>query len=160
MSLKQFEMSFSEAIKNQVEEVLKEYQTYDEINTEYEDEGVIMKADVEKLELDEALPKIRVYFDRSYSWSKADTETGKRVIATVKTKYADAGLCKLELLYFDDIVTSNSHDYALGNGCTHAWPKILDDIQSSGADNVVIMTDNDMNNDASNGRTVGVNGCV
>lgn len=67
MSLKEFELTFTEAIKNQVEEVLKEYQTYDEINTEYEDEDVIMKADVNKLELDEAVPRIRVYFDQSGS---------------------------------------------------------------------------------------------
>lgn len=67
MSLSQFEISFSEAIKNQVDEVLKEFQTYDEINTEYEDEGIIMKADIEKLDLDEAIPRICVYFDQSGS---------------------------------------------------------------------------------------------
>ena len=160
MSLSQFEISFSEAIKNQVDEVLKEFQTYDEINTEYEDEGIIMKADIEKLDLDEAIPRICVYFDQSGSWNSADIETGKSVIATVKKKYVDTGLCKLDLWYFDDIVTNNAHDYRLGEGGTGAWREILKNIQATNADNVVILTDSDMQYSAINGPTIGVNGCV
>lgn len=163
MSLKDFEMSFTEAIKNQVEEVLREYQTYDEINTEYEDEDIIMKADVERLELEESIPKIRIYVDQSYSFGAADVKTAKSIVATVQKKYVDTDpkLCELEILYFDNYVVTNSNDSSLGRGGTHAWPYILDDIQASGATNVMIITDSDMNErGAERSRTVAVNGCV
>jgi hypothetical protein len=47
--------------------IRQEYQTYDEINAEYESEDVIMRADVVKELPNEAIPIIDVYFDVSGS---------------------------------------------------------------------------------------------
>ncbi len=65
--IREFSINFYNAIKSQIDLVYQTYATYDEINPEYEDEDIIMKTDVEKQELDEALPVVDVYFDRSSS---------------------------------------------------------------------------------------------
>jgi hypothetical protein len=64
-SLRDFEMNFYSAINNQVEDIRMEYQSYDEINAEYESEDAIMKADLVKEIPNEAKPIIEVFFDQS-----------------------------------------------------------------------------------------------
>lgn len=123
---------------------MQEYQSYDEINPEYEDENIIMKADVQRMIPDEVIPSVAVFFDQSSSWSDSDIKKGEQAIATVKQKYVDTGLCKLDLFYFSDIVVTNRNSSALRNGTT-AWPDIIRTIASNDPKNVIIMTDSDMN---------------
>jgi hypothetical protein len=66
-SLDDFIVDFEAAIKYQVDEVLADYQTYDEIDPETEGEDVIYKATVQRSELAQVLPIIDIYFDRSGS---------------------------------------------------------------------------------------------
>lgn len=47
--------------------VRQEYQSYEEINPEYESEDIIMKADIIRDLPEEAIPIIDVYFDVSAS---------------------------------------------------------------------------------------------
>jgi hypothetical protein len=159
-SLRDFEMNFYSAINNQVEDIRVEYQSYDEINTEYESEDAIMKADIVKELPSEAKPIIEVFFDQSGSWDKRDVQVGRKAIKSIKT-FEDMGEIVLMLRFFDDIVTADEDDPRLGRGSTDAWPEILQEIKASGAKNVVIMTDHDMNWDAVRCKqTCRVEGCV
>jgi hypothetical protein len=66
-TLEEFKLNFYNAIKHQVEMVTQEYQSYNEINAEYESEDVIMKADLTQEVPEEAIPIVDVYFDVSGS---------------------------------------------------------------------------------------------
>ena len=98
--------------------VMQDYLTYDEINPEYELEDVIMKAEVQRMMPDEAIPTIAVFFDKSGSCSSA-IPTLNNAIASVKKKYVDTGMCKLDLYYFGDRVAYNDA-YAYVGGSTRA----------------------------------------
>jgi hypothetical protein len=142
--LEDFQMDFYAAIHNQVETIKQEYQTYDEINTEYESEDVIMKADAEKELPAEAKPIIDVYFDVSGSWEESDIKIGEAAIASVKV-FEDQGDIVLNVFYFSDDVDNVSMQHCrdtYGYG-THGWPKILQNIKATDAKNVLIMTDDD-----------------
>ena len=97
--IKDFELDFEGCIRDQVELVSQDYLTYDEINPEYELEDIIMKAEVPRMIPDEAIPTIAVFFDKSGSCVDA-IPTLNNAIATVKKKYVDTGMCKLDLYYF------------------------------------------------------------
>lgn len=163
-TLDEFKLNFYNAIKHQVEMVIQEYQSYNEINAEYESEDVIMKADLTQEIPEEVIPIVDVYFDVSGSWYPEDIEIGKQAIATVK-EFEDAGEIKLNILYFGDEVSSE-YEVAHENGRagTRAWRKILQNIKATGAQNVMIMTDDDMNEwgsyGAMGGPTCRVDGCV
>ena len=156
--IKDFEIDFEGCIRDQVEMVMQDYLTYDEINPEYELEDVIMKAEVQRMMPDEAIPTIAVFFDKSGSCSSA-IPTLNNAIATVKKKYVDTGMCKLDLYYFGDRVAYNDANAYVG-GSTMAWPHIIDTIRQGDYNNVIVMSDRDIGNQNNNGESYTVTGCV
>lgn len=86
------------------------------------------------------VPLVQFYYDRSGSWDDArKQEVGKRGVATLQ-KYVQEGQLKVETYYFDtDVYTS---DVGLGGGT--AGQPILDHIMKTKPDNVVIITDSDI----------------
>lgn len=159
-SLEDFKLNFYSAINNQVEILRQELQTYDEINNEYESENIIMKADVMKEVEDEAIPSVDVYFDVSGSWGEEEIKIGQKAVASVKA-FEDAGELKMNIFYFSNGVgtTMDGTRAQYGTG-THAWSDILQNIKVTGAKNVLIMTDGDMNWQASTQGSLKVEGCV
>lgn len=135
-----------------------EDQTYDEINTEYEGEDIIYKADVTKQELSENLPIINVYFDQSGSWDEDDIAIGMRAVSSIQ-QFADQGEIELHLWYFSNHVHADIAA-ARSEGGTSAWYEILENIEATHANNVVIMTDHDMEDQALRSRTIKVDGYV
>lgn len=166
-TLKDFEMDFYSAINNQIEMIRQEYQSYDEINTEYESEDVVMKADLVKELPAEAIPIVDVYFDVSGSWEEKHIKVGESAIASVKV-FEDQGDLKLNIFYFSDGVdnVSMEHCRAMYGKGTYAWPDILQNIKATGAKNVLIMSDGDIErlNDTGYGAkengSLRVEGCV
>ena len=156
--IKDFELDFEGCIRDQVEMVMQDYLTYDEINPEYELEDVIMKAEVQRMMPDEAIPTIAVFFDKSGSCYRA-IPTLNNAIATVKKKYVDTGMCKLDLYYFGDRVAYDDA-YAYVGGSTRAWPHIIDTIKQGDYNNVIVMSDDDIENQNNNGESYTVTGCV
>ena len=156
--IKDFELDFEGCIRDQVEMVMQDYLTYDEINPEYELEDVIMKAEVQRMMPDEAIPTIAVFFDKSGSCAEA-IPTLNNAIATVKKKYVDTGMCKLDLYYFGDIVAYNDANARVG-GSTMAWPHIIETIKQGDYNNVIVMSDDDIENQNNNGESYTVTGCV
>jgi hypothetical protein len=103
-----------------------------------------MKADLTQEIPEEVIPVIDIYFDVSGSWEKEDIDIGKKAVATVK-EFEDAGEIKLNIFYFGDDVSSDyetAHKY--GNAGTTAWRKILQNIKATGAQNILVMTDGDI----------------
>ena len=144
-TLKDFEMDFYSAINNQIEMVRQEYQSYDEINTEYESEDVVMKADLVKELPAEAIPIVDVYFDVSGSWEDKHIKVGEAAIASVKV-FEDQGDLVLNIFYFSNGVdnVSMEHCRALYGKGTCGWPDILQNIKATGAKNVLIISDGDI----------------
>lgn len=161
-TLDEFKINFYNAIKHQVEMVIQEYQSYNEINAEYESEDVIMKADLTQEIPEEVIPVIDIYFDVSGSWDSEDIDIGKKAIATVK-EFEDAGEIKLNIFYFSNGVsnTFESTRALYGTG-THGWREVLKNIKATEAQNVMIMTDDDIEDigNAKSGPTLKVDGCV
>ena len=161
-TLDEFKINFYNAIKHQVEMVIQEYQSYNEINAEYESEDVIMKADLTQEIPEEVIPVIDIYFDVSGSWYPEDIEIGKKAIATVK-EFEDAGEIKLNIFYFSNGVsnTFESTRALYGTG-THGWREVLKNIKATDAQNIMIMTDDDIEylGSAKQGPTCRVDGCV
>ena len=156
--IKDFELDFEGCIRDQVEMVMQDYLTYDEINPEYELEDVIMKTEVQRMIPDEAIPTIAVFFDKSGSCENA-IPTLNNAIATVKKKYVDTGMCKLDLYYFGDRVAYNDANAYVG-GSTEAWPHIIETIKQGDYNNVIVMSDDDIGNQNNHGESYTVTGCV
>ena len=156
--IKDFELDFEGCIRDQVEMVMQDYLTYDEINPEYELEDVIMKTEVQRMIPDEAIPTIAVFFDKSGSCKYA-IPTLNNAIATVKKKYVDTGMCKLDLYYFGDRVAYNDANAYVG-GSTEAWPHIIETIKQGDYNNVIVMSDDDIENQNNHGESYTVTGCV
>ena len=166
-TLKDFEMDFYAAINNQIEMVRQEYQSYDEINTEYESEDAIMKADLVKELPAEAIPIVDVYFDVSGSWEEKHIRVGESAIASVKA-FEDQGELKINIFYFSNGVDNVSMEHCrdlYGTG-THGWPDVLQNIKATGAKNVLVMTDSDIEllngsgDGAADAGSLTVEGCV
>lgn len=84
------------------------------------------------------IPLINVYFDRSGSWDKSKTAKGQEAIATLN-RYVTRGEIKLKLYYFAEEVM----DVDINGGYTKGQP-ILDHIQQTKPNNVIILTDSDI----------------
>lgn len=85
------------------------------------------------------VPLINVYFDRSGSWTPEKTEKGAQAIATLN-RYVTRGEIKLKLYYFNTRVMDTDPG---GNGGTAGQP-IMDHIQLTKPNNVIILTDSDI----------------
>lgn len=104
------------------------------------------------------IPSIDVYFDRSGSWDDHKIELGKQAVSLLMT-LEKKRLIKVRVFYFGDALSTNPDDPALGVG-TSATQKILDNIRVTHADNVIIMTDSDMDTQGEFTNPVSVQGTV
>lgn len=107
---------------------------------------------------DVPVPLLAIYFDRSASWNDEKIKVGQRAIANLN-KYVKRGELKIKVYYFADNISSDPEDPKLG-GSTSATQKILDHIESIKANNVIIMTDGDMDGQGEFTRKVTVPGAV
>lgn len=104
------------------------------------------------------IPLINVYFDRSGSWNDDKIKVGQQAVAGLK-QFERKGQIKIAIYYFANDVHSNPED-AEREGGTGATQKILDHIEATHADNVIIMTDSDMDSQGEFNRQVKVDGAV
>lgn len=87
------------------------------------------------------IPKINVYFDQSGSWDEEDIQLGIKAINILK-QYIQQGKIKVNLYYFSDTVCSTARE-ARSQGGTEGQP-ILNHIIATRPDNVIILTDHDI----------------
>lgn len=134
--LNNFIINLNHFIKNEV--ATSRGATWKRMNKKYQDSGIIRKG-TSRL-ANEKIPSINVYFDRSGSWGDAKIQVGMKAIATLN-KYVQKGDIKIKLYYFANRVGDNPNN--IGGG-TEGQP-IMDHIKVTKPDNVIIMTDSDIN---------------
>ena len=93
---------------------------------------------------DRKIPIIDFYFDYSLSWDAHDLAIGKKA-AEALTKMEEDGEIKVNRYYFGDHV-ANTPDRTLTGSGTRGWNEIVKNVIATGATNVIIMTDDDMEN--------------
>lgn len=135
--LSRFADSLNNFIKNEV--ATGRGKSWSRINKKYSGTGLI-RAGTSRLASDK-VPLINVYFDRSGSWDSQKSAKGAQAIATLN-KYVTRGQIKINLYYFSNNVHSIEQQ-ALNEGGTYGQP-ILDHIEATKPDNVIILTDSDI----------------
>lgn len=134
--LQNFKLSLEGFIKNQISTVRDT--SWSRINKTYAHSGLLKPGVTRKAQ--GKIPLINVYFDQSGSWGEGDIQVGEQAIATLG-KYVKQGDIDINLYYFSNNVHGNAAA-ARREGGTYLQP-VLDHIQQTKPDNVIIMTDSD-----------------
>ena len=112
--------------------------TWKRFSRKYQDSGIIRPGSSRLA--NKKVPVINVYFDRSGSWDDAKIAVGMQAIGTLNN-YVRKGEIKINLYYFANRVGSDPD--TVGGG-TEGTP-IMEHIERTKPDNVIIMTDDDIN---------------
>lgn len=160
-TIEQFKINFFRSIKNQVNQVEDEEETYSKINAPMEDAGIIRPGERLDTKLGD-VPRVDLFFDRSGSWDNAEAiRIGNEAVATIK-EFADRGEINLNVYYFQ----SQGHNPIISTrelkagGGTDCWDAIIQQIKHDNAKNVVLMTDKDMEYQAAYSGTCKIDGEV
>ena len=129
--------------------------SYGKINKTYANTSIIRPGKSRRVETH--VPSINVYFDQSASWNESMLEIGRRGIATLN-QYVRQGKLKINVYYFSDWVSGNREEVA--GHATGAIKYIFKHIKDSKADNVIIMTDGDMDSQGGSVSPLQVPGAV
>ena len=111
--------------------------TWKRFSRKYQDSGIIRPGSSRLA--NKKVPVINVYFDRSGSWDDAKIAVGMQAIGTLNN-YVRKGEIKINLYYFANRVGSDPD--TVGGG-TEGTP-IMEHIERTKPDNVIIMTDSDI----------------
>lgn len=132
--IQRFRQSLDKFIANQVKR--EKNKTWKRSDMRYEGSGIMRRG--KQYTRNTKIPKINVYFDRSGSWGPQDTKIGMEAIG-ILNNYVNRGEITIDIYYFADHVTSTPV-----TGGTGAGAELVDHIISTKPDNVIIMTDSDM----------------
>lgn len=154
--LKRFEESLSRFISNQIRR--EKNKTWKTSNMSYEGSGIMRRGKMTTES--KKIPKINVYFDQSASWDSGDIRRGMEAIG-VLNNYVKRGEVEIDVFYF----ANNLHtDPALAReeGGTRAGREVLEHMAETRPDNIIIMTDSDVDRqgDTGSGPDVLVPGAV
>lgn len=131
-----FERSLTSFIKKQCQEVDPEF-SYKRLSKKYSTSNLV-KPGMKRPE--QEVPLLVAYLDRSGSWGPSDTAVAEKVINSLST-YVKQGKLIIQLKEFADEVVNYGEGYP--GGGTKGTP-IIEDIIKTKPDNVVIMTDGDI----------------
>lgn len=157
-SIADFKINFYKAIKDQVEEVEEDEETWSAINRRHDGTDRIAPGYRGEPKPNSKIPTVDVYMDCSGSWNDEDIKIGEELLSLVLNFERQKKL-KINLYYFSNNVWNTKQD-ARREGGTRAWPYILSQIKASKTKNVVIITDSDMNYYARGGASLKIEGCM
>lgn len=141
-----FIVSINNFIKNEVK--ANKVQTYAKLNKTYNSNtGPIIRRGT-RTQKNDKIPKINVYFDQSGSWDADDIKIGEAAVATLN-EYVKKKQLIIDVYKFANKV--GELDEYVGGG-TYGTP-IIEHINKTKPDNVVVMTDSDID-DIKQGTTV------
>ena len=138
--IQRFSQSLDNFIKNETRK--RRTSSWNKPNMSYEGTGIYKKG--RRNERTKKIPSINVYFDQSGSWTDSDIAVGMEAIGVLKN-YIDRGEITMNLYYFSNNIYDNAAD-ARSDGGTGAGAKLIQHIQTTRPDNVIIMTDDDIGN--------------
>lgn len=136
--LKQFEISLNSFIKTQI--ATGAGSSWSKFSKKYDGSGILRPGSTRRAL--NKIPLINVYFDRSGSWNTQKTESGYQTIAKLN-QYVKRGLLKINLYYFSDAVYTDEQRAIRGGRTTEGLP-IIQHINETHPDNVIILTDSDI----------------
>ena len=157
-SVADFKINFYKAIKDQVEEIEQEDQSWSVINRRHDGTDRVIKGNRNEKLPNNLIPTIDIYIDCSGSWEDGDIKIGEDIVGYV-LEFEQKKQIKTNLYYFADHVYSTKAAARAESG-TNAWDLILENIKANKTKNVVILTDADMGWDARRGAKCLVDGCV
>ena len=139
----EFLTSLQKAIALQVATEETRDDSWSAINRRYGGTGILQPGKkVQELQ-NKRIPIIDFYFDCSLSWDADDIKVGKKAVAAL-ADMEEKGQIKVNVYYFSDRVSQSYED--VEGGSTSAWNYIVKNIIATQANNVVVMTDSDMEN--------------
>jgi len=144
------------SIADQVDAVEDDEETYAVLNKRADEDPSVVKRGERIDDVFDTVPTVDIYFDQSGSWGESDLEMGAKAISHLRY-FEERGEIILNIFYFADNVTSIKDDV---RGATGAWPRILEKIKETGANNVLVMSDDDIESQSNPQKPVWVDGCV
>lgn len=141
--------SLNQTLRAEIHE--NEEETWSKINKKAYGAGLLKKGTKISEKVD--IPSINVYFDRSGSWGPEKSKFGYDAVQSIMY-LQKKGLLKINLYYFNTQIMDGDPGY--GSGGTDGQP-ILNHIQLTKPQNVLIMTDGDISDCSS---TIAVPGAV
>ena len=139
---REFLNSLYRAIALQVQTNEVQDDTWSAINRRYSGTGVLKQGQRKNDLPDKKIPIIDFYFDQSGSWNEQDIAAGKKAVESL-VDMEEKGQIKINIYYFSNNVF-NDAESARAEGGTMAWNEIVKNVIATQATNVVIMTDDDM----------------
>lgn len=137
-----FLLSLTRAMALQVKIDDEQEDSWSAINRRYSGTGVLKQGRRINELPNNTIPIIDFYFDCSASWGASDIAIGKKAAAALG-ELEEQGKIKVNMYYFSNDVFSDFAS-AEAQGGTRAWNEIVKNVISTQATNVVIMTDDDM----------------
>jgi hypothetical protein len=163
--LEDFEKTLFSAMADQVDKIEDDVETWAALDRRHEDDPSILKKGSLLDDVDEEIPTLNIYFDQSGSWSNAEIAIGKKAIKSIY-RFKEEGTLDLNIFYISAIGVCDTAEEARRYGGAEGWHATLQHIVSSGAKNVVVLSDSDLDSyewsnrpNGNNGRVV-VDGCV
>jgi len=138
-----FMKDLERVILDQIELVKQEYQTWQRPNRRVAGGAPEVRMGTEtRTANQETIPILNIYVDQSGSWSEEDLKYSRSILREFAELQED-GLLEMNVLYFANFVHADP-GAARAEGGTSALPDILDNIVNTKANNVVIITDDDL----------------
>lgn len=138
----EFLLSLTRAMALQVKIDDEQEDSWSAINRRYSGTGVLKQGRRVNDLPNSTIPIIDFYFDCSASWGASDIAIGKKA-ANALAELEEQGKIKVNMYYFsNDVFTDFASAEAQGG--TMAWNEIIKNVIATQATNVVIMTDDDM----------------
>lgn len=142
-AIQNFEMSLINFIRKEIS--MKRERGYRRPDRRFHNSNIISKG--RYMQPNDYIPSIFVYYDQSASWNEDDIKIGDDAIGELN-KYKEQGKINLTLFYFSNNVHNKAID-ARREGGTCGQP-VLEHIIKHKPDNVIIMTDKDIDDCSSN----------
>lgn len=134
--LANFKLDLRRFVERECGEV--EDRTYRRFNPSYEDSGFIVRTRTRYY--DENIPVINVYWDTSSSFDDPKKTAGARAAINSIQGYEKKGLIKINVFYFNTQI----HDKPVNGGTDGNC--IIQHVQETKPDNVIVISDSDINN--------------
>lgn len=142
-SMQSFSKTIYRAIKDQIDTIEDEEDTWSAIDKRHEDDPSIIVPGKKMDDLPEGeIPSVDLYIDQSGSFDDEDIEHAKAAISNI-VEFERRGEIKLKIYYFANHVFTWP-EVARAEGGTNAWPLIVENIIANDTKNVIIVSDSDL----------------
>lgn len=131
--------------------------TWARLNPAYDTVGFLVRGSKYPPKGQKGMPTIAVYFDQSGSWGEDDVKVGLQALKSIDDLVRHK-VVSMDIFYFTTVIGTSAKEVTAISSGTLKVDKLIEHIQAHKYDNVVIMSDSDIN--PYNRITYEVPGCV